>query len=471
MKLLTKSNESNTSLGVLERLAYGSGNFGNGLFAGVISAFLLYFYTNYIHLNAGVVGVIFMIVRVTDGFTDLIMGHIVDRTRSKHGKARVWMLRMCIPYAIAGILLFTVPTGIPQMAQYVYVFVTYTLVSAVITTALAVPYSSMAALLTDNPYERGILGVFSMFGGTFAGMVVSASALAIVNLFGDGQKGWIGGAIVFAVVGVVFQLLCFIGTKERVVTVVESGNTENSSKKEKKNGNNNVKVSVKALLKNKYWVMFILISFGLWMIVGLQSTAMIYYCDSVLGNKDAYGILANVGNVSMLVFLMISFIFMKKLGKENTFRIGMVCALIGAAAMMFFPTNMTILIAGTFVRQAGAGLAAACMTGILADTLDYGEWKTGICTIGLGMAAYSACQKLGSGISAALWGFLLNLGKYDGAATVQQSGAIAMIKTGFYYIPLAVALLSLVLLMQFNLDKQHEKIHADLEERRRKVGL
>lgn len=460
MKLLTKSNESGASLGVLERLAYGSGNFGNGFYAGIQSAFLLYFYTNYIHLNAGIVGIIFAIVRITDGFTDLVMGHIVDRTKSKKGKARIWLLRMCIPYAISGILLFTVPTGTSELVQYIYVFVTYALSSAVIATSLAVPYSSMVALMTDNPYERGILGVFSMFAGTFATMIISASALGIVSVFGDTKGAWIIAVTIFGVVGILFQLICFFGTKERVV----SSNVKKEGEEQKERVS--VIDSVKALLKNKYWVMFIIMSFGLWMIVGLQGTSMIYYCDSVLGNKNSYGLLANVGNVAMLLFLLISFIFMKKLGKENTFRMGMIASLAGSVIMMVFQTNMAALIAGTFIRSCGSGLAAACMTGILADTLDYGEWKTGISTIGLGMAAYSACQKLGSGISAALWGGLLSIGHYDGAAAVQGNGALLMIKTGFFYIPLIVALIAFIMIMQFNLDKQHETIHMDLERRR-----
>ncbi len=459
MKLLTNSNESNTSLGVLERLAYASGNLGNGLFAAIISAFLLFFYTNYMHLNPGIIGTIFMAVRITDGITDLIMGRIVDKTRSKHGQARIWILRTCIPYSIATVLLFTVPVGAVDTVKYVYVAIVYMLVSAILTTAFAVPYVSLAALLTDNPYERGLLGVFSMFSGTFAGMIISGLTIAMVEAFGDNQNAWIKMAIIFAVVGALFELVSFFGTKERVKpshNINEDGEHKHTD----------IRVSIGSLVRNKYWVMFIIMSFGLWMIVGLQNTAMIYYCDSVLMDKGAYATLALTGNVSMLGALLVAFVFMKKLGKENTFRIGMVLAVAGVVIMIFFPTVMYILIFGTFVRSVGSGLAAACMTGILADTLDYSEWKNGVSVIGMGMAAYSACMKLGSGISAALWGGVLNIGNYNGAVGTQLPSAIMAIKAGFYYIPFAVALISFILIMQFDLDKKHDKIHADLEERR-----
>ncbi|MDO4649538.1 MAG: MFS transporter [Eubacteriales bacterium] len=467
MKIFTNSNESNTSLGVAERLSYASGNFGSGLMATILSAFLLFFYTNYMHLSGGIVGIIFMIVRVSDGFTDLIMGNMVDRTKSKHGKARVWILRMCIPYALINIFAFTVPSFAPDAIKYIYVFATYLLASAVISTAMAVPYITMAALLTDNPYERGILGVFSMFSGTFSGMVVSATALKLVNVFGDNQMAWIITVAIYAITGILFELLCFFGTKERVL--VGNHVVESTLETAKKDGD--VKESVKALLKNKYWLMFIVMSFGLWMIIGLQSTATIYYCEDILSNRDAYSVLANAGNVAMLIFLMLSSFFMGKFGKVITFRIGMVCALVGTGVMMLFPTNMTVLIAGIVIRSAGSGLAGACMTGILADTLDFGEWKTGISAVGLGMAAYSACQKLGSGISAAIWGLLLQIGHYDGGAEVQSAAALNMIKTGYFYIPFAVAAVAFIMIMQFDLDKKHDQIHADLEIRRGNSSL
>ncbi len=469
MKLFTKSNEPTAPLGILERLCYGCGNFGSGLMSQVITAFLLFFYTDYIHLNAGVVGIIFMIVRISDGFTDLIMGRIVDKTHSKYGRARVWILRMCIPYAIASVLLFTVPTGMTQLIQYIYVFIFYLLVSAIITTTLAVPYSSMAALITENPYERGILGVFSMFAGTFAGLVVSALTLKLVGFFGDGIMGWVLCTAFYGVFAILFELICFFGTRERSgvdASMVQEEETDKKAEKKKKAGDTSLKDSILTLLKNKYWVMFIIIGFGVWLITGLRSTAMIYYCNSVIGNADSYSILAMVSNVFMLVFLMLSFIFMKTIGKENTFRLGMICAMVGCIIMMILPTQLTALVVGTCILAIGSGLAAACLTGILADTLDYGEWKFGVSVVGMGMAVYSACMKLGSGIASVLWGFLLNIGHYDGSLDVQPSSAIFMIKTGYYYIPFVIALIAFILMLQFHLDKQNDKIHKELAERR-----
>ena len=122
-----------------------------------MSAFLLFYYTDYAQVSAMAVGTIMMVSRIFDGISDIIMGVIVDRTKSKFGKARPWLLRMCIPFAISGILLFSVPTNWASTPKLVYVFITYTLVSTVIYTAINVPYSALNALMTQDPYERSFI--------------------------------------------------------------------------------------------------------------------------------------------------------------------------------------------------------------------------------------------------------------------------------------------------------------------------
>ncbi len=154
MKLFTKSMEPNTTLGVAERVAYMSGNIGIALINTIVATFLMFFYTDVMMLNAGIIGTILMVSRLFDGVTDIIMGMIVDRTHSKYGKARVWVIRTCIPYAISGLLLVCVPGGMTELVQYIYVFITYNICNSVFLTALYVPYNAMTCNITFNPYEE-----------------------------------------------------------------------------------------------------------------------------------------------------------------------------------------------------------------------------------------------------------------------------------------------------------------------------
>ena len=146
---------------IIERFSYGCGDFGCNIIYTAMSAFLLFYYTDYAGVSALAVGTIMMVSRVFDGISDIIMGIIVDRTKSRFGKARPWLLRMCVPFALSGVLLFSVPVGWTSGAKLVYVFITYNLTSTVIYTAINVPYSSLNALMTqdvDNQYGNAAVG-------------------------------------------------------------------------------------------------------------------------------------------------------------------------------------------------------------------------------------------------------------------------------------------------------------------------
>ena len=148
---------TNKKISIIERVAYGLGDFGCNIIYTAMTAYLLFYYTDYAGVSAVAVGTIIFISRIFDGITDIIMGHIVDHTQTKQGKARPWLLRMAVPFAVSGILLFSVPADWGETAKLVYVFVTYNLTSSIIYTAINVPYSALNALMTQDPYERSVL--------------------------------------------------------------------------------------------------------------------------------------------------------------------------------------------------------------------------------------------------------------------------------------------------------------------------
>ena len=151
---------SKTKISFWERFSYGCGDLGCNIIYSAMSAFLLFYYTDYVHVSAATIGTIMLLSRVFDGVTDLIMGVIVDRTKSRFGKCRPWILRMAIPFALAGILLFSVPSGLGETSKLVYIFITYNLVSSVVYTAINVPYATLNALITQNQYERSVLSIY-----------------------------------------------------------------------------------------------------------------------------------------------------------------------------------------------------------------------------------------------------------------------------------------------------------------------
>ena len=229
-----------------ERFSYGCGDFGCNIIYTAMSAFLMFYYSDYAGVNTLAVGTIMLVSRVFDGVSDIIMGIIVDRTKSRFGKARPWLLRMCIPFAISGILLFSVPAGMSETAKLVYVFVTYNLTSTVIYTAINVPYSSLNALMTQDPYERSVLSIFRNVLATCGTLLINLVTLPLVRAFGDNASAWTKAFVVLGFLAVAAFLINFAGTKERV---------KPASAGEGEAQNVPVKEGILALFQNKYWIM------------------------------------------------------------------------------------------------------------------------------------------------------------------------------------------------------------------------
>ena len=161
-------------LSLREKLSYGGGGMGNAIVLAVVSTYLMFFYTDVIGLNPGIIGSILLGSKVFDGISDLVMGAIVDKTNSKWGKARGYMLWLCVPYAISAVLIFLLSPAWPNIVQYIYVFVTYNLFNTVMFTGICVPYNAMNCLMTNNQYDRGILGTTNVIGNALGQILVNS---------------------------------------------------------------------------------------------------------------------------------------------------------------------------------------------------------------------------------------------------------------------------------------------------------
>lgn len=191
----SKTNNPNTKLGWNDRLGYGMGNFGMAWVNGMMSAFLMKYLTDVSLVDAGVVSAIIAISKLFDGVSDLIMGRIVDGTHSKMGKARVWLVRMCLSMALSTILLFSIPSSMTGTLKYVYVFILYNLVNAVFYTAMFVPYNSLISLSTTDSYEHGMLGNISMIFQTIANICMNTFFMAMVVKFSGAAEPQLPRAI------------------------------------------------------------------------------------------------------------------------------------------------------------------------------------------------------------------------------------------------------------------------------------
>ena len=463
----SKTNDPHTKLGWNDRIGYGMGNFGMAWVNGMMSAFLMKYLTDVSLIDAGVVSMIIAISKVFDGVSDLIMGRIVDKTRSKMGKARVWLIRMCLPLAISTVLLFSIPSSMTGVIKYIYLFILYNLVNSVFYTAMFVPYNSLISLSTTDGYEHGMLGNISMIFQTIANICMNTFFMTMVIKFGnvvepytaEAQKGWTMATIVVGILIVVSALICVFGTKER--TEVQVGEDE------KPKDTVSTGQALKVLFTNKYWLTMIFAMFVIFFIIVMYSAGAIYYCADVLGDYSLYTPVNNALSIAQFATMFVTPFFMKKFGKHMTYMVGLVGMALGFLGTGLAGTNVALLVVFNALKGVGLGAAGGMAFGMVADTLEYGEWKTGIKTVGMGNAAISAAQKLGLGIGQVVLGALLAFGGYDGAAAVQSESAKSAISFIYNWLPVALIVVTFIIMLFYKLDKEMPQIQKDLEERKK----
>lgn len=446
--------DPNARLTFTERFAYGAGDFAGNIVYSAISIFLIFYYTDVIGLSGAIIGTIMLISRLLDGVSDLVMGVIVDRTKSKHGKARVWILRLCIPYAISAIILFSVPTSASELIQYVYVFLSYNLATSIIFTAINVPYATMNALMTQNQYERGLLGIFRMLLATAGTLFINTFTLKVVNFFGNTPSAWTITFLIFGSLSIAVFLFTFYFTKERVL--------------DEPTEEDNVPVleGFKALLKNKYWLIIVFSIVVMYFSLTLYGGASVYFAKVIMGNEQNVAPIGNAITIAQIITMFLTAYFIKSYGKRNVFATGILITAVGYAVVGIFPHSFAIVMTGNVIKGIGMGCAASCMWGMLSDTIEYGEWKTGIRTAGLVNAAASFGNKIGSGLGGAVLGWLISASGYDGSAIEQSATAEFAINSAYNFIPLVLSLITFVLLMFYKLDKEYPQIIAELNARK-----
>ena len=436
-----------------EKICYGLGDSACNVVYGLCSTLLTFFYTDYVGISAAVVGIIFLITRVFDGVSDIIMGFITDRTKSKYGKARPWILWMAVPYAVTFVALFFVPANASVMVQAIYIFVTYNLVNTVVYTALNLPYSTMASLITRDQKSRTSTQAIRIFCGPMGKMVVTVSTLPLVKALGNTQKSWIIVSVIFAVIALVLLLVCFFNIEERVV--IEAAQNKKVS----------VGENLKALFSNQYWA----ICLGLWGVMVMMSTVSgtitTYYCKYMLGNEGLYSPIYAAELIAQSIVVLIVPHFVTRFGKRNLTLAGIVLVIVAQFVWITNPLSVTVAMTSAVLRGIGVAPLWACVFPMIADSAEFGQWKTHVRQDGMIFSAASVGSKLGGGLASAGIGLLMNSVGYNGLAATQTPEAMSMFRSICMYAPIGFSVIIVVLCLLYKLDKLYPQVIADLKER------
>ena len=416
---------------------------GNLLFC-IIGSYLLYFYTDVFGLPVTVTGMLLLLTRILDAIDAPIWGSIVDHTHSKYGRSRPFFLWLAVPFALTMWLTFTTPSFLSDTGKIVYAVFTY-LLAGIVYSGVQTAITSILPNLTSNHSERMILNTFRMVGGSVGAFISMTFTLPLVNLLGDGdqQLGFSLTVGMFGVIVVILMIFAFRHLREQNV---------------ERNVSIPVKDSVRAIKNNWPWIILVSVNLIVWICISVRQGTLIYYTKYVLNDEGLTAWLNGVMTLTQLIaFISMAFI-VKFTHKFGAMILGAVMVALGHFGIYMSGTSVPMITAFWAIGALGQGLICAMPFGMLADTVDYGEWTNNVRAAGFLTAIGSAlCIKAGSGLG----GFIptMIMGSYGYVANTQQTAdSLFGISLCFIWVPIV-------------LEAMESKIVAELEERAQKSNL
>ena len=446
----------NPNLGFSEKFAYGLGDFSSNIMWAPAAALLLYYYTEFVGVNIAIVATIMFFSRFLDGFSDLFVGWLVERTNSPYGKTRVWILRMIVPFFIAMVAMFSVPSGMGETFKYVYIFFSYNFAITVVYTAINLPYGALTTAITSDSYQRSIITIYRMIFSTTGYTLSMLVALPMVEFFGNDQFAW---SITFAILGAIACLsffITFIFCQERIV---EPPAPKTSLKK--------TLSDIKEIFHNKYWLYLTLTMLILFSADVVFSTANTYYCRYFLNDANFVGTFIAITNVckigAMVLFLPYC---IRKIGKRNALIFASLVEIIALSIRYIDPSSVSINMAVAVVLGLAKGFTYACMFSLLPDTVDYGEYISRERHSGLVYASASFATKLASGVGAIIASGVMQFGGYVNNSVTQSPSAMEAIMYSTTLIPIIMFVAGICIISFYKLDKIFPEVIDELKRRK-----
>ena len=453
-----------------EKIGYGFGDMASSMFWKLFGSYLMIFYTDVFGLPAAVVGTLFLVTRVWDSAFDPIVGVVADRTHSRWGKFRPYLLFLAIPFSVIGVLTFVTPP-FGDNGKLVYAYVTYSLMMMVYS-AINVPYASLLGVMSDNPKERNTLSTYRMAFAYIGSFIALLLFMPMVNFWSGHskeiaaqQQGWTLAVVVIAVMCALLFIGCFAFTRERVKALHEKQAP--------------LKEDLKDLWKNRPW--WILLGAGVAALVfnSIRDGATVYYFKYFIVEEDFQtisffgvsfvlsGLYLSVGQIANIAGVILAAPVSNRIGKKQTYMGSMAIATVLSILFFWFDKdNLALIFTFQILISICAGSIFPLLWSMYADCTDYSELKTGNRATGLIFSSSSMSQKFGWAIGSALTGWLLS---YFGfvANEVQQAEAIQGIKMFMSFLPAAGTLLSIVFISMYPLsEKKMLEISAALKSRR-----
>lgn len=447
-----------------EKLGYGLGDTASNFFFQVFNIFLLYYYTDIFGLSAAAVGTMFLVTKIVDAASDPIMGLIADRTNTRWGKFRPYLLWAAIPYGLCGYAMFANP-DLSDSGKLVYAYVTYTLMMLAYT-AINVPYSALMGVISPSSIERTKVASYRFICAFAAAWLIGTFVTPLKNMLGGGDEalGFQLTMIIFAVLSVTLFWITFATTKERVTPVQDE---------------TDVRLDFKAMLGNGPWVVLFIAAIFTLMNVAVRNGTLLYYFKYYIGDNgeriflifDKTAVFMSLGLLAMIFGIALTKTLAERFEKRTLL---IVLTLLNAVSMAAFyvtpPDQYLLMVVVNCIGAFVIGPTPALVWAMYADTADYGEWKTGRRTTALVFSSLQFAQKMGLAVGAGLAGVILGLFGFI-ANEVQTETSLAGIRFMFSIMPAGLAVAGAAAIFFYPIrSKLVRQIESELAERHASVS-
>lgn len=437
------------------KVGYGAGDIAGNVVYALLAAFVMIYLTDTVGLNAGIVGTLIAVSKIFDGISDIFFGAMIDKTKSKMGKARPWMLYGYFGCAVCLVAIFCIPVDMGQKAQYAWFFIVYTLLNAGFYTANNIAYSALTALITKNNSERVQMGSIRFMFAFGTSMLIQAITVGFVAKLGGGAAAWRTVAIIYAIIGVISNTLSVLSVKE--LSDEELAEDKKSDESEEKY---NLISAFKLLVHNKYFLMIC----GSYLLMQLYSATLgmgIYFMKYVLGDEGLFGTFSWAINIPMIVGLLVTPILVAKF--NGMYKLNVAGYVIGTAGRLGvvaagYMGNIMLMLAFTAVAALGMSPLQGDMNALIATTSEYTRLTTGKKVDGTMYSCTSFGTKVGGGLGTAIAGWMLAASGYVQNAVTQSQSCVNMLYVMYLWLPMIFNLIITFILIRLSVEKANKEL-------------
>lgn len=450
--------EERTYLKWYNKVGYGSGDIAGNVVYAFLSSFVMIYLTNTIGLSAGIVGTLIAASKLFDGFTDIFFGSLIDKTRSRLGRARPWMLYGYIGCAVTLAAIFAVPTDWGETAQYAWFFIAYTLLNGVFYTANNIAYSALTSLVTKNSKERVQMGSYRFIFAFSTSLLIQSVTIGFVAQCGGGAEAWRTVAVVYALIGLVINTISGLSVKELSEEELNAGGEK--KQEEEKYG---LLEAFRLLLSNKFYLMICGV-YILQQLYGAMINVGIYYMTYVLKNENLYGVFSWAVNIPLIIALVFTPTLVgrwKGMYKLNL--VGYIIAVAGRALVVVagYVGSIPMMLAFTALAALGQGPWQGDMNAVIASCSEYTFLTKGKRVDGTMYSCTSLGVKLGGGLGTAIAGWLLEFSGFNGKLDVQPVSCINMLHVMYLWLPLVIDIIIMLVLSRMKVEETNAKLKEE----------